>query len=147
MIPQTNPSIVSVLVAAALVCASAIACQNTAPTTRRVSAAERGRTSYEAYCSECHGATGRGDGPLASGMEPRPTDLTTLAGRWGGFQTDRVAAYIDGRIEVQRHGPRDMPVWGRKLDDRMESALEQELRLTPQTILEIVAYLETQQVR
>jgi uncharacterized membrane protein len=30
---------------------------------------------YAARCSTCHGETGRGDGPAAKGMLPRPTDL------------------------------------------------------------------------
>ena len=27
---------------------------------------------YKEYCSQCHGATGKGDGPAVSGMEPKP---------------------------------------------------------------------------
>lgn len=33
---------------------------------------DRGKVVYKEYCSQCHGATGKGDGPAASGLEPRP---------------------------------------------------------------------------
>jgi mono/diheme cytochrome c family protein len=33
---------------------------------------ERGKVIYKEYCSQCHGATGKGDGPAASGLEPKP---------------------------------------------------------------------------
>lgn len=39
---------------------------------------------YSAQCAACHGATGRGDGPAAAGMEPPPiafTDVTRAAQR------------------------------------------------------------------
>ena len=55
----------------------------------------------------------RGDGPIASSLTARPSDLTGLAARNGGaFPVDQVTAKIDGREEVKAHGPRDMPVWG-----------------------------------
>jgi len=33
---------------------------------------DRGKVLYKQYCSQCHGATGKGDGPAASGLEPKP---------------------------------------------------------------------------
>ncbi|HLI26828.1 MAG TPA: c-type cytochrome [Chloroflexota bacterium] len=35
----------------------------------------RGRALYAEHCAICHGVTGRGDGPLARTMVPRPADL------------------------------------------------------------------------
>lgn len=43
-----------------------------------------GRALYRAHCSSCHGAEGRGDGPLAAGMDPPPTDLADPAVRGAG---------------------------------------------------------------
>jgi len=40
----------------------------------------RGKELYRIHCGECHGATGRGDGPKASRTWPRPTDLAQMAG-------------------------------------------------------------------
>lgn len=39
----------------------------------------KGRTVYEAFCVGCHGFNGKGDGPDAADMNPRPTDLTDPA--------------------------------------------------------------------
>ena len=37
---------------------------------------ERGQEVYEEWCTSCHGAEGRGDGPAAEYMLPRPRDFT-----------------------------------------------------------------------
>ena len=37
---------------------------------------DAGRTLFEAHCVSCHGPGGRGDGPLAAGLDPPPLDLT-----------------------------------------------------------------------
>jgi len=34
-----------------------------------------GRTIYAEHCAVCHGVNGRGDGPLARTMVPRPADF------------------------------------------------------------------------
>ena len=34
--------------------------------------AGRGKMLYKEYCAQCHGFTGKGDGPAASGLEPKP---------------------------------------------------------------------------
>jgi high-affinity iron transporter len=36
----------------------------------------RGAAVYQANCAGCHGNLGRGDGPLARGLDPAPADLT-----------------------------------------------------------------------
>ncbi len=33
---------------------------------------ENGAQIYKEYCAQCHGAEGKGDGPAASGLEPKP---------------------------------------------------------------------------
>jgi mono/diheme cytochrome c family protein/Tol biopolymer transport system component len=35
-----------------------------------------GQRLYRANCAPCHGASGNGDGPIAAGMNPRPSDFT-----------------------------------------------------------------------
>lgn len=47
-------------------------------------AAADGHALYADYCAACHGDDGRGNGPGAEGLRPRPADLTTLAARNGG---------------------------------------------------------------
>ena len=75
---------------------------------------DAGKLEYESNCASCHGVKGKGDGPLKSLLKKSPSDITTLTKRNGGvFPINRVYEVIDGRQEVDVHGPRDMPVWGR----------------------------------
>ncbi len=68
---------------------------------------------FRTYCASCHGASARGDGPLAESMRTRPADLTEIAKRnMGVFPRDQVFRMIDGRQPVKGHGGADMPVWG-----------------------------------
>jgi mono/diheme cytochrome c family protein len=39
--------------------------------------ASKGKTLYEVNCISCHGAVGRGDGPAAATMNPRPRNFTS----------------------------------------------------------------------
>lgn len=73
-----------------------------------------GRDSFEFYCASCHGVTGHGDGPIATALKQRPTDLTTLSRRNdGAFPRERLLGVITGTGRpVPAHGPSDMPVWG-----------------------------------
>ena len=70
---------------------------------RRVKLRERPITStkgvdlYKAYCVQCHGAGGKGDGEMAKGLTTPPADLTRIAERNGGkFPRVGVARYIMG---------------------------------------------------
>lgn len=71
-----------------------------------------GEALFRTHCVACHGAEGRGDGPLAEELRRRPADLTALARGGDGFDAEAVKRSIDGRRVVPSHGPRDMPVWG-----------------------------------
>ena len=37
----------------------------------------RGKTLFRTHCSPCHGQAGRGDGPAAANLNPKPADLTS----------------------------------------------------------------------
>ena len=41
-----------------------------------LSAAEKTAVLFQELCSVCHGAGGKGDGPSAQGLEPKPADFT-----------------------------------------------------------------------
>ena len=74
----------------------------------------QGRYWYLSYCASCHGTSGKGDGRVAKFLTQKPADLTKLSDANGGlFPSARIAETIDGRREVEVHGPREMPVWGR----------------------------------
>lgn len=61
--------------------ASAAVMLSIAPTTARAlnvptAVTELGKDTYKKYCSPCHGEEGKGDGPLARSMLPKPRDFT-----------------------------------------------------------------------
>ena len=77
--------------------------------------AVHGQAEFMQYCSPCHGADGKGGGPVAASLKVPPPDLTRLAERHGSpLSRAKLAEFIDGRRRVGPHGPGDMPVWGEK---------------------------------
>lgn len=76
-----------------------------------------GKYEYDSYCGACHGATGKGDGFYTTRILKnimKAPDLTELAKKNNGvFPFARVYEIIDGRQQVEAHGPKDMPIWGR----------------------------------
>lgn len=86
-----------------------------------------GRALYQQYCSVCHGAQGKGDGPAASTMQPKPRDHTD--GRYmNSLHEGHLTRVIsEGGTAVQRSPL--MPSWKNTL--------------TPQQIAEVIAYLRT----
>jgi len=102
-------------------------------------AVAQGRQLYLEYCGSCHGLTGEGDGPVAHALTTPPANLRRLSDRFGNpLPEDRVARFIDGRAEVKAHGPRDMPVWGRRF-----YAQTHDQRAVRALIGELVAYLQS----
>lgn len=73
----------------------------------------KGGDIFHAYCANCHGESGKGDGPIASVLDTPVGDLTSLTRRNGGlFPGERVRAAIAGEQSVKAHGTREMPIWG-----------------------------------
>jgi hypothetical protein len=78
-----------------------------------------GAQDFAAFCSGCHGAGGKGDGPLATELSTRPADLTELARRNGGaFPKLRVMAKIWG-YTGSAEGAELMPNFGPLLDSAL----------------------------
>jgi len=106
--------------------------------------AAAGARTYATFCASCHGAEGRGDGPVASLLTVPATDLTTLAARNGGvFPVAEVVFRIDGRAPLTAHGS-PMPPFGGMFagaDAALKTAAGQPV-LTSRTIADLVAYLE-----
>lgn len=99
---------------------------------------------FRFYCASCHGREGKGDGPVASALNRRPPDLTTIARRNGGrFPTDRVERFVTGdREPTLAHGPADMPVWG-----PIFQALDPQDRMNRIRIENVVAFIESIQTK
>lgn len=71
---------------------------------------ERGKALYQIYCQVCHGAEGKGDGPIASKIPPPPS-----------YKADRLLQFTPGRIfHVITMGSNKMPSYAVQLapDDR-----------------------------
>ncbi len=68
---------------------------------------------FQNYCAQCHGAEGRGDGPMAAELQTAPSDLTRIAARNDGvFSSEDVYYTIEGLDMSVSHVAGDMPVWG-----------------------------------
>jgi len=109
-----------------LVAAATLAIASAAPSVARADAhgteaaqpllVEVGAPAFRQYCASCHGLDAAGGGPVARALRTPPADLTRIAARRGGsFPDGDVAAFIDGRFELDAHGTREMPIWGRRL--------------------------------
>jgi mono/diheme cytochrome c family protein len=60
---------------------SLLACVALVTATGQVSAgdAAAGETRFKQLCGTCHGPTGKGDGPAAPGLNPKPRDMSDAA--------------------------------------------------------------------
>ncbi len=68
---------------------------------------------FGTYCSVCHGADARGQGPVARELKTPPADLTKITARAGGtFPAEVVYKRIEGLDMPLAHGTSAMPVWG-----------------------------------
>ncbi len=78
-----------------------------------------GAEDFASFCASCHGATGVGDGEIASALGKRPADLTGLSARNGGtFPSTRVMAQIWG-YTGGKDGERVMPEFAALLDGEL----------------------------
>jgi len=102
-----------------------------------------GRADFARYCAECHGPEGRGDGPMAERLHPRPANLRVIARRSGGeFRAADVRIFIDGEAAERAHGARTMPVWGRVFEATAEPGRDPK-EVVSERIARITAYLFT----
>lgn len=72
-----------------------------------------GRGLYLTYCASCHGASAKGDGPVAQSLKTKVPDLANLPLKEGKFDYDKIRTSVDGQQLVPSHGTREMPVWGK----------------------------------
>jgi len=73
-----------------------------------------GQAMFGSYCAPCHGRSGKGDGPAARALDPKPADLTQLTKKHGGtaFTSKDFEDKVSGMAMSPAHGNTDMPVWG-----------------------------------
>lgn len=114
------------------------------PDTKPFIRSVEGPTLYKEYCAVCHGADGKGGGPMAPSLKVRPSDLTHIAARNRGvFPLERVEKIISGNEQILAgHGAREMPVWG-----PVFSQIEWDRDLGPVRLRNLARYLEELQTR
>ena len=117
--------------------------QGAAPAGKLRTDAAAGAESFRDYCSACHGDRGKGNGPAAPSLTPRPSDLTTIAKRKGRFSAADVEATIKGSDTLPpAHGSRAMPVWGPFFTAVDRNDAEAQARITS-----LVKFIESIQVK
>lgn len=77
--------------------------------------AANGKTIYGQFCSVCHGAAGKGDGPTAATMFPKPRDHTDHAYMSALSDEQLYRTIRDGGNGVGKSPL--MPAWGSALND------------------------------
>ncbi len=96
---------------AGLLSLSLIACAGTA--LAQTTKIDPGKSEFDGKCATCHGATGKGDGPLAAALKQKPADLTGLAKANNGVLPEvKLYETISGDKDVAAHGTKVMPAWG-----------------------------------
>jgi len=77
--------------------------------------AKAGKAKYDSLCGGCHGTSGKGDGPAAGGLNPKPQDHTN--GKHMNTLTDQYLFDItkNGGVGVKKSPL--MPAWGNTLKD------------------------------
>jgi mono/diheme cytochrome c family protein len=79
------------------------------PVQPSASALAAGRAIYMDKCTQCHGQTGKGDGPDAASYYPSPTSLV---------DAKHMSSVTDGEIFYQiSEGRKPMPAFKRKLSE------------------------------
>jgi mono/diheme cytochrome c family protein len=86
--------------------------------------AERGAEVYRAYCAQCHGLSGEGDGPGAAGLEPKPAAHARMAIHQLPDDYLYNVVFYGGK---QMGKSAQMPDWG--------------LTLSTQQIADVIAYM------
>jgi cytochrome c5 len=75
---------------------------------------------YRERCALCHGPEGKGDGPAAAGLNPKPRNHTD-----GSYMNTRTDEEL---LEVIRHGKGGMPAWGGVLSETEIQAVLKHVR-------------------
>jgi len=103
-----------------------------------------GKLMYSNYCAPCHGADGRGNGPVAGALKSQPTDLTTLTKTNNGKYPDaHVVAVLEFGSSLPAHGSAQMPVWGPLLG-KMDTGRGQDTRLRIANLSRYLHSIQTQ---
>ena len=77
--------------------------------------AEQGKKLYGQFCASCHGQSGKGDGPAAAALNPKPRDHTDKDYMSKMSDDDLLKVIKNGGAAVGKSPL--MPPWGASLKD------------------------------
>jgi cytochrome c oxidase cbb3-type subunit III len=77
--------------------------------------AEQGKKLYGQYCVSCHGQSGKGDGPAAAALNPKPRDHTDKESMSKMSDDDLLKVIKNGGASIGKSPL--MPPWGGALKD------------------------------
>jgi mono/diheme cytochrome c family protein len=77
--------------------------------------AEEGKKLYGQYCASCHGQSGKGDGPAAAALNPKPRDHTDKEYMSKLSDDDLMNVIKNGGASIGKSPL--MPPWGASLKD------------------------------
>ncbi|NNE79185.1 MAG: cytochrome C [Silicimonas sp.] len=106
-----------------------------------------GQVEYMNSCAQCHGADGKGGGPMAGYLSGSLPDLTQLQNGNGGiFPVSSIYQMIEGAGTMGPHGSREMPAWGNRYSVAADDQISFDLGVSRETyvktrILALVEYL------
>jgi mono/diheme cytochrome c family protein len=88
--------------------------------------AENPASLFNDICAVCHGAGGKGDGPSASGLHPKPADFTDCKAMAADSDATLFKIIKEGGQSVGRSTV--MPAWKDALSDEQIGALVKYIR-------------------
>ena len=89
-------------------------------------AAEKTAALFQELCFVCHGVRGKGDGPSARGLEPKPADFTDCKAMAKDSDEALLKIIKGGGQSVGRSTV--MPAWGEALSERQIDELVRFIR-------------------
>jgi mono/diheme cytochrome c family protein len=104
---------------------------------------DEGHRLYLENCVQCHGPAGKGDGPWAKDMTPRPADLTVLFAQYE-FPRARILSSIDGYHRAELPG-QQMPEFGLLLQGETVPVHTGDgvMTPTPRPLAALLSYIES----
>lgn len=94
---------------------------------QRVAVVSEGKVDFKELCSQCHGSSGKGNGPMAATLRPAPADLTAMETMFG-LEEDYMQEIIQGGGMAVGKSPLMPAFWG---------------TLDPQRVENVIAYVRT----
>jgi cytochrome c oxidase cbb3-type subunit 3 len=102
-------------VASALALAGWLVLLASKPAAADDAALAKAQENYQTYCRKCHGDTGKGDGPGAAMLNPKPRDFADCANMQKHSDAEMFKVISEGGDAVGMSA--DMQPWGGTLSD------------------------------